>query len=74
MKKRNSNKLGTETKNIKDPADNSYFSVMEELYYSHLLEILFDHGTGNKGFVKDQIKRGIKKSINKNIKTKRSSK
>lgn len=48
----------------------SYESVMDELYYSHLLELLFDHGSGYVRLKENQKNGKIKKPINKTTKTK----
>lgn len=68
MKNRSKNKLGTETKSKKNSINNSYETVMDELYYSHLLELLFDQGSGNTEFRENRKNGKINKSINKNKK------
>lgn len=70
MKNRNKSSLAKGTKNIKKLSNNSYETVMDELYYSHLLELLFDHGSGNIEFTENQKKKNNKKPINNNKKQK----
>jgi len=59
----------------------SFETVMDELYYSHLLELLFDHGSGSpelqqiqKTEKRNMKKNKIKKPINKFIKSKGAKK
>lgn len=73
MNKRNKSGLDKDIKKMKKPSNNSYESVMDELYYSHLLELLFDHGSGNARFKENQKNGKTKKPINK-ITKKRSLK
>lgn len=73
MKKQNKSRLRKETNNLKNPHINIYESVVNEWYYSHLLELLFDHGSGKIEFTEDQKNKKSKEQINK-IKTKRSRK
>jgi hypothetical protein len=70
MNKRNKSILDKGKKILKKTPNNSYESVMDELYYSHLMELLFDHGSGNAQFKENQKKRKIKRTINKITKTK----
>ena len=73
MKNRSKNQLSKETKNLKRSENGSYASVIDDLYYSHLLELLFDQGSGKDLQGLSQISNKNKKQIN-NIKTKRSIK
>ena len=73
MKNRSKNQLSKETKNVKKSENGSYASVIDDLYYSHLLELLFDQGSGKDLQGLSQISNKNKKQIN-NIKTKRSIK
>lgn len=70
MKNRNKSSLAKGTKNINKLSNNSYETVMDELYYSHLLELLFDHGSGNIEFTGNQKIKNNKKPTNNNKKQK----
>lgn len=72
MKNGNKNKFDTKGKNKNKHVLNSHESVLNELYYSHLLELLFDQGSG--GSKKAQKKQNITKLVNKITKTKGSLK
>ena len=73
MKNRSKNQLSKEAKNLIRSENGSYASVIDDLYYSHLLELLFDQGSGKDLQGPNQISIKNKKQIN-NIKTKRSIK
>ena len=68
MKNRSKNQLSKETKNLKRSENGSYASVIDDLYYSHLLELLFFFLIGKDLQGPNQISIKNKKQIN-NIKT-----
>ena len=69
MKNKTKRNVKSEEKNMKNPETVNVKSVMDEFYYSHLLELLFDHD-GINGENISNIKNGNNKnkSINKNKK------
>ena len=73
MKSKTRSILKSEVKKMKNPEQGKLKSVMDEFYYSHLLELLFDHECMN-GESNIKIKNGNNKKRSTNKKQKRSIK
>lgn len=65
--------MKSEAKNMKNHETVNLKSVMDEFYYSHLLELLFDH-EGMNGESNSKIKNGNNKNKSTNKNNKRSIK